>query len=32
VYNWLIVLHFDEHGRLIASASQRVQEHLLPGD
>jgi len=32
VYNWLIVLHFDDRGQLISSASQRVQEHLLPGD
>ena len=32
VYNWLIVLRFDDHGKLIESRSQRVQEYLLPGD
>ena len=32
VYNWLVVLHFDEHGRLDARDSQVVHEHLLPGD
>ncbi|WP_211367956.1 hypothetical protein [Paraburkholderia megapolitana] len=30
VYNWLIVLHFDHDGQL--DQSQRVVEHLLPGD
>ncbi|MDR9864116.1 MULTISPECIES: flagellar basal body-associated protein FliL [Pseudomonas] len=32
VYDWLIVLRFDGKGRLIQSHSQKVQEHLLPGD
>jgi hypothetical protein len=32
VYDWLVVLRFDDRGRLIASRSQRVQEQLLPGD
>ncbi len=32
VYNWLVVLRFDGRGQLISTASQRVQEHLLPGD
>jgi hypothetical protein len=32
VYNWLVVLHFDDRGRLDPSASRVVQEHLLPGD
>lgn len=32
VYDWLIVLRFDEQGQLIESRSQKVQEHLLPGD
>jgi len=32
VYNWLVVLRFDDHGKLIESHSERVQEHLLPGD
>jgi hypothetical protein len=32
VYNWVIVLRFDERGQLVASATQLVHEHLLPGD
>ncbi|NVZ19204.1 flagellar basal body-associated protein FliL [Pseudomonas costantinii] len=32
VYDWLIVLRFDDQGQLIESRSQKVQEHLLPGD
>ena len=32
VYNWVVVLHFDGHGRLSESTSRLVQEHLLPGD
>ncbi|MFJ2539156.1 flagellar basal body-associated protein FliL [Pseudomonas sp. NPDC087614] len=32
VYDWLIVLRFDDKGRLIQSQSQKIQEHLLPGD
>ena len=32
VYNWLVVLHFDDRGRLDPSESRVVQEHLLPGD
>jgi hypothetical protein len=32
VYDWLIVLRFDENGRLIPSRSEKIQEHLLPGD
>ena len=32
VYDWLVVLRFDAKGRLDASRSQLVQEHLLPGD
>ena len=32
VYDWLVVLRFDDHGKLIESRSERVQEHLLPGD
>ena len=31
-YNWLVVLHFDDKGRLSESTSRLVQEHLLPGD
>ncbi|PCR98296.1 flagellar basal body-associated protein FliL [Pseudomonas fluorescens] len=32
VYDWLIVLRFDEEGHLIKARSRKVQEHLLPGD
>jgi len=32
VYDWVIVLRFDENGRLIPSRSEKVQPHLLPGD
>lgn len=32
VYNWLVVLRFDDRGRLDPAASRMVQEHLLPGD
>lgn len=32
VYDWVIVLRFDEKGRLIPSQSENVQQHLLPGD
>ncbi|WP_085655874.1 flagellar basal body-associated protein FliL [Pseudomonas sp. B11(2017)] len=32
VYDWVIVLRFDDKGRLIPSRSEKVQEHLLPGD
>ena len=32
VYNWLVVLRFDEQGYLDESRSEVVQEHLLPGD
>jgi hypothetical protein len=32
VYNWIILLSFDQDGRLIPSSSKRINEHLLPGD
>jgi hypothetical protein len=32
VYNWVILLSFDQDGRLIPSSSRRINEHLLPGD
>lgn len=32
VYDWLIVLRFDDHGKLRKAHSQKIQEHLLPGD
>jgi len=32
VYDWLIVLRFDDKGRLITSRSEKVLEDLMPGD
>ena len=32
VFDWVILLSFDQNGRLIPSSSKRVTEHLLPGD
>lgn len=32
VYDWLIVLRFDNQGQVIESRSQKIQEQLLPGD
>ncbi|WP_405122678.1 flagellar basal body-associated protein FliL [Pseudomonas sp. M20] len=32
VYDWLVVLRFDDKGHLIQSRSEKVQEQLMPGD
>jgi broad specificity phosphatase PhoE len=32
VYDWLIVLRFDDKGQLLESRSEKVQEQLMPGD
>jgi hypothetical protein len=32
VYDWVILLSFDQDGRLIPERSKRVNEHLMPGD
>jgi hypothetical protein len=32
VYNWLILLSFDQDGRLIPSSSKRINEPSMPGD
>lgn len=32
VYNWVILLSFDQDGRLISSSSKRINEHLMPDD
>ena len=32
IYNWVILLSFDQDGRLIPSSSRRINEHLMPGD
>jgi len=31
VYDWVILLNFDDGGRLIPSSSRRIDEHLMPG-
>src|SRR5881392_506869 len=31
VYNWVILLSFDQDGHLIPSSSKRIDEHLMPG-
>jgi len=31
VFNWVILLSFDQDGRLIPSSSRRIDEHLMPG-
>ena len=32
VYDWVIMLSFDENGRVIPQSTKRISEHLLPGD
>ena len=32
VYDWVILLSFDQAGRLIPASSRRINEHLMPGD
>ena len=32
VFNWIILLSFDQNGHVIPSSSKRSNEHLLPGD
>jgi hypothetical protein len=32
VFDWIILLSFDQSGHLIASSSKRTNEHLLPSD
>jgi len=32
VYNWVILLSYDQDGHLIPGSSRRINEHLLPGD
>ena len=32
VFDWIILLSFDQNGHLIPSSSKRTNEHLLPGD
>jgi hypothetical protein len=32
VYDWVILLSFDQDGHLIPGSSRRINEHLMPGD
>jgi hypothetical protein len=32
VYDWVILLSYDQDGRLIPASTRRVNEHLMPGD
>ena len=32
VYDWVIMLSFDENGHVIPESTKRINEHLLPGD
>jgi len=32
VFDWIILLSFDQNGHLIPSSSRRTNEHLLPAD
>jgi hypothetical protein len=32
VFDWIILLTFDQDGHLIPASSRRTNEHLLPGD
>jgi hypothetical protein len=32
VYDWVILLSYDQEGRLIAGSTKRINERLLPGD
>ena len=32
VFDWVIMLSFDENGHLIPGNTKRINEHLLPGD
>lgn len=32
VYDWVILLSYDQDGRLIPGSPKRINEHLMPGD
>jgi hypothetical protein len=32
VYDWVIMVSFDENGHMIPESTKRMSEHLLPGD
>ena len=31
-YDWVIIISYDQDGRLIPGSSRRINEHLMPGD
>jgi len=32
VFDWVIMLSYDDNGRLITANTRRIDEHLMPGD
>ena len=32
VFDWVILLSYDQDGRLIPASTRRINEHLMPGD
>ena len=32
VFDWVIMLSYDQDGRLIPASTRRINEHLVPGD
>jgi len=32
VYDWVIQLHYDRHGKLLPGQTRRIRERLMPGD
>jgi hypothetical protein len=32
VFDWVLLLSYDQEGRLIPAGTRRINEHLLPGD
>ena len=32
IFDWVLVLRFDQDGRLIPDSARRIEEHLMPGD
>ena len=32
VYDWVVLLSYDQNGRLIPARTRRINEHLMPGD
>jgi hypothetical protein len=32
IYDWVVLVSYDQDGRLIPGSSRRINEHLMPGD